>query len=213
MNRAKIVSFDMDGTLTDNLFANSVWLQGVPELYSLKNQISFEEALNYVKCEYDKMGREKIEWYDLGYWLNKFEINMRLEQVLHSFADKIQVFEEVHEVLRKLKNRGYKLIIVTNARREFVDLEMGQTGTQRYFENVFSSPSDFRLTKNDPAVYEKVCSACEISPIDMIHVGDDPEFDFKVPKQIGIRSFLLDRTGKKTGPFIVSNLEEFAGKL
>lgn len=213
MNRAKIISFDMDGTLTDISFVNSVWLQGVPELYSLKNQIPFDEALRQVKFEYDKIGKEKIEWYDLGYWLNKFEINMKPEQVLASFADRIHVFEEVREILEKLKKSGYKLIIVTNARREFVDLEMEQTKIKRYFENIFSSPSDFKLTKNGTAVYEKVCIACEISPIDMIHVGDNSEFDFKVPRQIGISAFLLDRTGIKTGPFIVSSLKEFADKL
>ena len=213
MSRQQIISFDMDGTLTDMSFVNSVWLQGVPELYSLKKQIPFEEALSQVKFEYDKMGREKLEWYDLSYWLNKFEIDMKPEQVLNSFVDRIRVFEEVHGILERLKNSGYKLIIVTNARREFVDLEMEQTGTQRYFENIFSSPSDFKLTKNGPAVYERVCAACGVSPADMIHVGDDPEFDFEIPRQIGIRAYLLDRTRKNIGSFIIPNLEEFASKL
>jgi len=213
VSRAKILSFDIDGTITDMSFVNSVWLQGVPALYSLKNEIPFGEALSQVKFEYDKIGREKIEWYDLGYWLNKFKINMRPEQLLDSFVDRIHVFEEVHEILEKLKNSGYKLIIITNARREFLDLEMNKTGTNRYFENTFSSPSDFKLTKNGTAVYKKVCDSCKISPIEMIHVGDDPEFDFEVPKQIGIRAFLLDRTGTKTGQFIISSLKEFADKL
>ena len=213
MSRPQIIAFDMDGTLTDTSFVNSVWLQGVPELYSLKKQIPFEEALRQVKFEYDKMGREKIQWYDLSYWLNKFEIDLKPEQVLNSFVDRIRVFEEAHRILERLKNSGYRLIIVTNARREFVDLEMKQTGTQRYFENIFSSPSDFKLIKNGPTVYEKICAACKVSPVDMMHVGDDPQFDFEVPKQIGIRAYLLDRTRKKSGPFIVSSLEEFASKL
>lgn len=213
MSRAQVVSFDMDGTLTDMSFVNSIWLQAVPKLYSQKRQIAFNEALRQVKSEYDKIGRERIEWYDLSYWLNKFEIDIKAKQVLDSFVDRIRVFEEVHSVLEKLRNVGYRLIIVTNARREFVDLEMEQTGTRSYFENIFSSPSDFKLTKNGPAVYEKVCAECEISPADMIHIGDDPEFDFEVPMQIGIRAFLIDRAGNKAGPFIVSSLEEFASRL
>lgn len=213
MNRAHVVSFDMDGTLTDMSFVNSIWLQAVPKLYSQKRQIPFEEALRQVKSEYDKIGRERIEWYDLSYWLNKFEIEKKAEQILDSFVDRIRVFEEVHTVLGKLRDIGYRLIIVTNARREFADLEMEQTGTRSYFENIFSSPSDFKLTKNGPAVYEKVCSECKISPSNMIHIGDDLKFDFEVPTQIGIRAFLIDRARKKTGPFIVSSLEEFASKL
>jgi HAD superfamily hydrolase (TIGR01549 family) len=213
MTRAQVISFDMDGTLTDMSFVNSVWLQGVPELYALKNEIPFEEALSQVKYEYDKVGREKLEWYDLGYWLNKFGISTTPKQVLASFVERIRVFEEVQGVLEKMKNSGYRLVIVTNARREFVDLEIKKTGIRSYFEYIFSSPSDFKLTKNGTTVYENVCTACEVSPAKMIHIGDDPEFDFEVPKKIGIRTFLLDRTGKKVGPSIVSSLEEFGLKL
>lgn len=209
MSLAQIISFDMDGTLTDMSFANSVWLQGVPQLYALKNKISFKEAFSKVKCEYGKVGREKLEWYDLNYWLKKFELGSTPEQVICPFIENIRLFEEVPRILEKLKNRGYRLIILTNARREFVDMEMAQTGIQNYFESIFSSPSDFKLIKNGTAVYEKVCDVCRVSPDDLIHVGDDPTFDFYVPKKIGIRAFLLDRTGKSSGPFIFSTLEDF----
>jgi len=213
MNQAQIISFDMDGTLTDMAFVNSVWLRGVPELYAQKNKISFEEALFQVKHDYDKVGRERLEWYDLSYWLNKFEINTTPEQILKSFVDKIRVFEDVHKLLKRLRDCGYRLIVLTNARREFLDLEMEQTGIKTYFENIFSSPSDFKLIKNGTTVYEKVCIACQVSPTNMIHVGDDPDFDFEVPKRIGIRTFLLDRDEKRVGPDIVHNLEEFGRKI
>lgn len=213
MNHARVVSFDMDGTLTHMSFVNSVWLQGIPRLFALKNQVSFEEAQRKVKSEYDRVGKEKLEWYDLSYWLNKFRIDFSPQQVLNSFRERIRIFEDVPRVLENLKNSGYRLIVVTNARREFVDMEMEQTGIQGFFERIFSSPSDFRLTKNGTSVYEKVCTACEISPGEMVHVGDDQNFDFEVPQKLGINAFLLDRTGKKTGPFIVSSLEEFGRKL
>lgn len=213
MLRAQVVSFDMDGTLTDMSYANSVWLRGVPELYALKNGISFEEALRRVKSEYDSVGRENLEWYDLAYWLKKFGIEVASRQVLSSFVENIRVFEEVRGVLERLRNSGYRLVVVTNARREFVDMELGRTGISGYFESIFSSPSDFNLTKNGTVVYEKVCVACRVSPANVMHVGDDPDFDFAVPRKLGIRAFLLDRTGKTTGPLVVSNLEEFADKL
>lgn len=213
MNRAQIISFDMDGTLTEMAFVNSVWLRGVPELYAQKNKISFEEALFQVKHEYNKVGRERLEWYDLSYWLNKFEINTTPEQILKSFADNIRAFEDVHKLLEKLIDRRYRLIVLTNARREFADLEMDKTGMKRYFENVFSSPSDFKLIKNGTTIYEKVCIACQVPPTNMIHVGDDPNFDFEVPKRIGIRAFLLDRDRKRVGKDIVHNLEEFGQRI
>jgi len=213
MKQPKIVSFDMDGTLTDMEFVNSVWEEGVPKLYALKNQVSFEEARRKMRGEYDKVGKEKLEWYDLGYWLNKFDLDASPEQVLNSFRERIRVFEEVPRVLEKLRNKGYRLIVITNARREFVDLEMRQTGIQGYFERIFSSPSDFKLTKNGTTVYEKVCAACEVSPNQLVHIGDDPDFDFEIPKKLGINAFLIDRTRRKTGQFIVDSLEKFTNEL
>jgi putative hydrolase of the HAD superfamily len=209
MNRAEVISFDLDGTLTDMSFVDSVWLQGIPKLYAVKNQISFEEARRKVKNEYDRVGKERLEWYDLNYWLNKFEIDASPQQVLDSFRERIRLFEEVPNVLEELKNRGYRLIVVTNARREFADMEIAHTGIRKYFEKIFSSPSDFRLTKNGTNVYERVCAACDVSPSAMVHVGDDREFDFEVPRRLGINAFLLDRTRKKSGPFTVTSLEDF----
>jgi len=203
----------MDGTLTDLSFANSVWLQGMPQFYAQKNRVSFEEALMRVKREYDAVGKERLEWYDLEYWLEKFELNKSPKQVLSLFADRIHVFSEVPLALENLKAKGYRLVVVTNARREFVDLELKQTGIHSYFERIFSSPSDFRLTKNGTTVYEKVCAALKVSPAGIAHIGDDPDFDVKVPRKLGITSFLLDRTGKKTGACIVSSLEEFANRF
>ncbi len=213
MKPTRVISFDMDGTLTDLSFVDSVWLEGIPKLFAQNNQISLEEARKRVKSEYDRVGNEKLEWYDLNYWLDKFSIDASPQQVLKSFREKIRVFQDVPTVLENLKNRGYRLIVITNARREFVDIEMQQTGIQGFFERIFSSPSDFRLTKNATRVYEKVCIACEISPCEMIHVGDDQDFDFEVPKKLGINAFLLDRTGTKTGTHTISSLEEFERKI
>ena len=213
MKSKRVISFDMDGTLTDLSFVDSVWLEGIPKLFAHNNQISLEEARKRVKSEYDRVGNEKLEWYDLNFWLDKFSIDVSPQQVLKSFREKIRVFQDVPTVLENLKNRGYRLIVITNARREFVDIEMRQTGIQGYFERIFSSPSDFRLTKNATRVYENVCNACEISPCEMIHVGDAQDFDFIVPKKLGINVFLLDRTRTKTGAHTVSSLEEFERKI
>ena len=213
MKSKRVISFDMDGTLTDLSFVDSVWLEGIPKLFSQKHQISFEEARKRVKSEYDRVGNEKLEWYDLNYWLHKLNIDASPQQVLKSYREKIRVFQDVPTVLENLKNRGCRLIVITNARREFVDKEMQQTGIQGFFERIFSSPSDFRLTKNATRVYENVCNACEISPCEMIHVGDAQDFDFIVPKKLGINAFLLDRTRTKTGAHTVSSLEEFEREI
>jgi HAD superfamily hydrolase (TIGR01549 family) len=213
MASARIVSFDLDGTLTDISFVDSVWLEGMPRRYALKNDVPFEVAKGRVMSEYGKVGREKLDWYDLGYWIRRFGLDVSPEEVLSSFQHRIMVYPEVHDVLEMLRDMGFRLIIVTNARREFADLELEKTKILPYFERVFSSTSDFGLIKNSVSVYRKVCSICDVLPSEVVHVGDDSCFDFDVPSKLGIISFYLDRTGKHSGEFVVSSLKELSQKL
>jgi putative hydrolase of the HAD superfamily len=53
-----------------------------------------------------------------------------------------------------------------------------------------------------------VCERMNVSPAEIIHVGDHREFDFEAPQRIGIRSYFLDRTKKDTGAQVIHSLEE-----
>ena len=213
MANTTTLSFDMDGTITDLSFAESVWLEGVPNLYANKIGLTFDEARKYVKSEYDKIGRQKLEWYDLNYWIKKFGLEISKKEILSSFKNRIRIFPEVEDVLKECRSQGYKLIIVSNARREFINLQLKRTKIDNYFERVFSSTSDFNLTKQTVKVYQQVSSIMKISPTEMIHVGDDLLFDFVIPRKLGIKSFYLDRTSKKSGNSIIHNLRELKESL
>jgi FMN phosphatase YigB (HAD superfamily) len=213
MVRISVISFDMDGTITDPSFVNSVWLEGIPRLYAIRNSVSFEDAVTYVKMEYEKVGRERLEWYDLSYWTEKFGLDVSPEDVLGSFQHRIRVFPEVNEVLEECKDRGFRLIIVKNARREFADLELERTKIGRYFERVFSSTSDFGLVKKTVSLYQKVCGIMGVSPGEMAHVGDDRCFDFVIPSKLGIRAFYLDRTGEDSGDLVIHSLKELRERV
>jgi len=213
MDSTKVVSFDLDGTLTDTSFVDSVWLEGIPRSYALKNGLSFEDAKARVMNEYSKVGRKRLEWYDLSYWIEKLGLEISPEQVLSSFRHRIRIFSEVPAVLEEFRDRRLRLIVVTNARREFVDLELEITKMGHYFERVFSSTSDFGLIKKSASVYRKVCSICEIFPDEMIHVGDDECFDFKVPSKLGITAFYLDRTNESSGDHVITSLKQLIDRV
>jgi len=213
MPRVKMISFDLDGTLIDYEFVDSVWFEGVPRLYSVEKGVSFDDAKEAVKREYDKVGKERIEWYDLQYWIRKFGLNVDKQELLKHFEHRIKTYPEVPKVLEELKQKGFRLIIVTNASSEFVELELRKTKMKNYFEHVFSSTSDFGLVKKTVNLYQRVCSILEVSPQEMIHVGDDRNFDFDVPRRLGILAFHLDRTGKCKGKLVIHSLEELSRKL
>jgi HAD superfamily hydrolase (TIGR01549 family) len=213
MSDTKVISFDLDGTITDTSFVDSVWLEGLPHHYAVKNHVSFEDAKKHVWLEYDKVGREKLEWYDLSYWIRKLRLNAAPKDVLNSYQHKIRVYPEVQEVLEEFKDNQCRLIIVSNARREFLDIQLEKTGINCHFERAFFATSDFRLVKKTPYLYQIVCSIIGVSTKETIHVGDDWHFDFDVPNKIGITSFYLDRTGEEKGECVVHSLKEFSEKL
>ncbi len=213
MVQKRVISFDMDGTITDLRFVESVWLEGIPRLYSMKTGVSFEDAQAYVKSEYDKLGMERLEWYNLNYWTKKFGIEINSEEILISFQNRIKLFPEVNEVLEDFNDKGFRLIILTNARREFLNLELEKTEIGHYFERNFSSTSDFSLIKKSLKLYQRVCRIMGVSPVEMVHVGDDRRFDFDTPRKLGIKAFHLDRTGKHSGDFAIHSLIELVERV
>ena len=213
MNKPKVVSFDLDGTITDSWFVDSVWLEGMPHVYALQKGISLESARKEVKRQYDKIGRERLEWYNLQHWIDRFQLNVSPAELLHRYENRIRVFPEVPHILEEIRSRNFRQIILSNARREFVDLELEKTNLSPFFDHVFSSTSDFGLIKKSVDVFRKVCEVCGVSPQDMVHVGDDLVFDFQVPTQLGTNAFFLDRSGRSKGDFVVHNLRDFEEKL
>jgi len=155
MDNIKMLSFDMDGTITDLSFVESVWLEGIPRLFAEKNRISFQEAKAFVKNEYEQSGMDRLEWYDLNHWVGKLNLNFSPSEILNSFQHRIKTFPEVTGALQDLSKKGYRLIILSNARREFLDLELEKTGISGFFEQTFSSTSDFGLTKKTTDIYQK----------------------------------------------------------
>jgi putative hydrolase of the HAD superfamily len=61
-------------------------------------------------------------------------------------AELIAVLPHVSEFLEKVKQSSQRVLLVTNAHRDSLDLKMGKTGLQPYFDDLVSS-HDFGLPK------------------------------------------------------------------
>ena len=151
----KWVSFDLDGTLIDFSFVDSVWLEGIPRLYSIKKGVSFDNARKAVKREYDKIGNEELQWYDLHYWIKKFGLNFGWQDLLSRFEDRIRIYPEVSKVLEDLTQRGFRLIIITNASTEFLEFQLASTNIRGYFEAVFFCNFGFWVGQKNSRPFSK----------------------------------------------------------
>ncbi len=207
-----IISFDLDGTLVKMDYVDAVWLEKIPELYAEKYQLSYEDARRKVEEEYLKIGPERLEWYDIHYWIRKFDLDIDWKDLLMSCIDKLEMYPEVKEVLESLGKEN-ELIIISNAANEFIEIEMEVLGLKKYFSRIFSAVSNFKKTKKDKEIYELVCKEMGIDKDKLIHVGDNYEFDYLAARQAGIKAFYLDRKGNMNGSFVVRDLKEFEEKI
>ena len=199
------LSFDLDGTLVDLAFTDLVWHEGIPALYAQKTGIALAQARKLVLQEYRKVGDGALEWYDIAYWFGYFDLPEGWEALLERYAPQVRVYPEVHEVLSRLREQ-YSLIILSNAAREFIDVEMHQGGLTGYFDLVVSATSDFGLVKKSPEFYKRICKLLGIVPHELIHVGDHREFDYRVPRGMGIAALHLNREGDQSGPDVIRDL-------
>jgi putative hydrolase of the HAD superfamily len=208
----KIISFDMDGTLVDAEFTDWVWGHGIPTLYAKKAGLPFEEAKDFVVKEYLKLGEGTIEWYDIKYWFRFFQLEESWELLMGRYTDKIKIYPDVHPLLERLRD-GCRMVLTSNAGREFIGIEMEATGLGRYFDRIFSATSDFGEVKKTAAFYQRICQILEVRPQEIVHVGDHYEFDYLVPRSLGIQAFYLDRSGEEEGDFTLSDLRDLEKRL
>lgn len=207
----KIVSFDLDGTLVKLDLIDRFWFEEVPKLYARYHDMKLDDAVDFVRKSYGEVGPEEIGWYLPQYWFDEFGFEEDPMQVLESVSHEVEVFQDAWDVLEELQG-DYELIVVSNASREFLNVQLEEI--ERYFSRTYSCVSDLERVKKDVEVYREVCEEVGIDPKDMVHVGDDQEFDYNVPRHIGIRSFLIDRDGDcSDNGGVLRNLRELLDKI
>jgi putative hydrolase of the HAD superfamily len=204
----KLISFDLDGTLTTPEFVDAVWRIGIPEQYAKQRAVSLEKAQEGIFQLYATMGDHDLNWYDLPFWIDYLKLSISAGQLLAQYQHMISLFSDVLPALSFL-NECYDLIIISNANRIFLDLEVSATGIGSFFKQIFSATSDFGRVKREEEIYQKVCDVIGVPISAIIHVGDHREFDFNAPQRVGMPAYFLDRSGKEFGPHVVHSLDEF----
>ena len=203
MDKIEIISFDVEGTLVTTDYSYAIWFEAIPQRYASKNDLDFERAKVLVEEEYAKVGDQRLEWYDIHYWFNRFGLGSP-ESVMAECSGRVAYYPEVNDLLSLLSER-YMLTVASGSPREFLIHLLEDI--KNNFTKIFSSVSDYKQLKT-PDFYREMCNVLQVNPEQVLHVGDNWQFDFLAPSEIGIKAFYLDRTGKDTKPNILSNLVE-----
>jgi HAD superfamily hydrolase (TIGR01549 family) len=208
MEEVKIVSFDVEGTLVTPDFSYAVWFEAIPERYAEKNGIALDLARKVIEEEYRKVGDQKLEWYDVRYWFDKLGLGTPVS-VMERYGDKVCYYPEVKEVLASLGER-YKLIVASGSTRDFLHHLLQDV--EHYFAKIFSSITDYKQLKTSE-FYLEMCKAMGVRPREVVHIGDNWQFDFVAAREIGIQAFYLDRKQQTNHQSSVASLLQLQAYL
>ncbi len=190
----RVVSFDVEGTLVTPDFSYAVWFEAIPQGYAEKNGITLEQARKAIEAEYRKVGDQRLEWYDVRYWFDKLGLGTPVP-MMQRCKNQVRYYPEVKEVLASLSEK-YKLVVASGSTRDFLHHLLQDI--EPYFSDIYSSITDYRQLKT-PEFYLKICEAMRVEPEQVVHIGDNRQFDFIAPSGIGIQAFHLDRKKQTEG--------------
>jgi putative hydrolase of the HAD superfamily len=101
-----------------------------------------------------------------------------------------KLYPEVLDVLEQLRER-FQLAVISNFDGR-LRLILQNLGISKYFAHVFIS-SELGADKPDPEFFRRALKLMRLNANEVLHVGDDPERDWKAAKEAGLSVFQLDR--------------------
>jgi len=130
------VLLDMDGTLLDKHFDDYFWEQYVPEHYSLKHDLSIEQARKELLKRYQKV-ESTLCWTDLDYWSD--QLGLDIPELKTGLNHLIAVHPYVPEFLHFCRKMGKKIYLVTNAHPKTLSIKLEKTSIGPLFDRIVCS--------------------------------------------------------------------------
>jgi HAD superfamily hydrolase (TIGR01509 family) len=176
------VLFDLDGTLLDLSFDNHVWREIVPAAYAAARSLTAEEARDALQSRL-RACAGTLDWYCMDYWSR--ELDMDVTALHRTHARRIGWLPGAREALLGLKARGKRLVLITNAHPQTLQIKDECVGVKRYFDAVFSA-HQFGAAKEDARFWSSVRAVEPFDPERTLFVDDNAAV-LKAARAAGIR--------------------------
>jgi pyrophosphatase PpaX len=215
MEKGKIttVLFDFDGTLIDT---NEVIIQSFQYTFMqvLGKEMPVEEI---IKTFGEPLALTMSKMLDIPP-----EQAMEIYRSYHykKFDELIRIFPGMLELVIELKQRGYKLAIVTSRLRNTTIQGLKKYNLESYFDYIVTA-DDTDKHKPDPAPIHIALEKLHAKPEEALMIGDSM-FDILCAHNAGVKSVLVgwaiavteeDKTGPSRPTYIVERAEEIMSLL
>ncbi|MBE7053541.1 MAG: HAD family hydrolase [Ruminococcaceae bacterium] len=173
--------FDFDGTLVDSMPSFvSVMLRILNE-----NEIKYEDDIVKIITPLGYVGTAKY-FKKMGISLSEDEmIKLMNEYAYDEYAYNIPAKNNVISVLKKLKEKGASLNVLTASPHSVLDVCLKRLEIYDLFDNVWSC-DDFSTTKADPEIYGKAALKLGKKKCEVLFLDDNYNAD-KTAKEAGMK--------------------------
>jgi len=231
----KAIFFDLDGTLRHNLpsggefFADAITHFGVP-LSSENRLLGFRWEHFYWASSLDlKADKQKYNEENGDFWrhyakrqLTAFgistaqaaELGPKISKYMEEFYRPQSIVpEDVMRVLPTLRERGYKLAVISNRDLPFQE-EIETLGLAPFFDLVMAG-GEVNAWKPEPDIFLHACRRLEVTPAESIYVGDNYFADAVGARNAGLQPVLYDPRGifPDAGCPTIKSFDELPGVL
>lgn len=196
----KTIYFDLDSTLWDFKTNSELTFRELIDKYFDPTDITFDKfcqiyyPINDALWASYRKGTLKKEVLRTKRFADTFKhFGIDNNNLINKFADeyldicptKTVVFDYTYQVLDYLKQKNYRLFLLTNGFREVQTVKIERSGLQKYFEKLICS-EDAGYQKPHRKIFEYAIKTVNARKTESIMIGDDPQTDIIGANKFGI---------------------------
>lgn len=191
----KAIIFDLDDTLIDFKKSKKVLIKkSVKAMIKSGLNEKFKELYNEFTDFYWKCGIEDQHIFE-KFFIKKYgKIDYKIlahtiVAYRHNKHHLLKPYPHAVKVLKKLKKKGVKLAILSDAPRINAHIRLVEAKFDNYFDIILTH-DDVKENKPSPKGYKMILKKFKINPEHCLMVGDNPKRDIIGAKNVGIKTCL-----------------------
>lgn len=227
MKQYKHLFFDLDHTLWDfetnakdalqqSFRENELSKKGVHDYEIFYEKYSYHNHRLWDRYTKGFIKQEELKWKRI--WLALLDFKIADETLAKKMSDEFlfylpqrkQVFPYTFEILDYLRQKNYRLHLITNGFNAIQDQKLRNAGMTGIFEEVITSESSGSL-KPDKEIFQFALDKTNASVEESIMIGDNLEADIKGAQNFGMDTVFVNHVRAETNvrpTFEVRHLKE-----
>jgi putative hydrolase of the HAD superfamily len=220
----KAVIFDLDDTLiSEKEYIKSGFKAVSREIekdFSISNTKVFNKMLGLFNESAKNVFNRVLGYFNIQY--NKDYVN-ELVNLYRIHEPNIKFFDDVIPTLIQLKDKGYKLGIITDGYKDSQNKKLDSLNCRHMFDSIILTDeygSDYWKPNERP--YILMADQLKVKLCEMIYIGDNENKDFVTANKLGIKTICVKRENRVyyaepfnnnyKAKYTVQSLNEFINK-